>query len=279
MTILQAAFLGLLQAVTEILPFSHTTHLVLFERFFHFKYTYGVYEIVTEVGTLTALLIFFSRDVLQMVKESPALVQFFFVKNKPAFFSGCQYALTLSLILMACVATVLGHFLLSDIGAQMSRINLIVGAVWTLMGALIFLSRKIPAGGRSAYEMNHQDSFVLGLAQGLTVFLGISRSGITTVVGMKMGIERSEAARFSFLLGIPYMIFTLAVKLLSRPAFFEANQIALGVCFLVSLFASLFMIALTMRLIEKGRYFLLGLYCIAAGITAFAYATVQAYLY
>lgn len=229
------------------------------------------YAIAAQAGMVLGLLLFFAKDLKQMVLESPALLQYPFAKNKYTFFSGCQYALTLSLLMTACIAAGAVHYMLREAGGALSAFIPATGFGWLFMAFLLFKSRRDTDSGRSAYEMNHQDSFVIGCLQGLSVMPGFSRTGLGVVLGMKLGIQGKEAMRFSYLLTIPYFIATLWMKTQQGVSIYDAIQPAMFVAFITSLLATLVGLRLIEKIIAAKKYFLFSFYCLGAGVSMAGY--------
>lgn len=268
MIIIRAVLLGILQSLTEFFPFSNTAHILLLQRFFDYHKTYMAYDIVIDAGTVIAIFIYYARDVIQMIKESPVLLAFPFSKNKPTFFWERPYALTLSFILISCFTTFVSRFIFGDAGEAMASFPPGMGILWIVMGVIILATKRIRQGNRGAYEMNHQDAFLIGLAQGLTVFPGISRLGITLFIALYLGIERKEAARYSFLLAIPYILSALIYKFSEGAHFYQSDQAALLVSFITSIFSGVAILAAAVYIIGKGRFYLFSFYCFAVGLFA-----------
>lgn len=272
MIILRAVLLGMLQSLTEFFPFSNTAHIILLQRLFDYHKTYMAYDIVIDAGTVIAIMIFYAHDFVQMLKESPALLVFPFSKNKNSFFWERPYALTLSLILVSCITTAISRFIFIEAGDVVGRIPWGMGVIWIVMGVIIYMTRDMRPGSRGAYEMNHQDAFLIGLAQGLTVFPGISRLGITLFVALYLGIERKEAVRYSLLLAIPYIVSASIVKFAGGAQFYQSDQMALLVSFVTAIFSGVAVLAASVYIIGKGKFFRFSYYCFLIGAFAFFYS-------
>ncbi len=272
MIIIRAVLLGALQSLTEFFPFSNTTHIRLLKDLFNYRQTYMAYDIVIDAGTVIAICIFYARDITFMIRQSPLLLTYPFSKNKSTVFWERPYALTLSLILLSCCATAISRFIFRDAGEAIGNTGAGMGVMWVLMGIAIYMTKKFRPGNRTAYEMNHQDAFLIGLAQGLTVFPGVARAGITIIVALYLGVERKEAARFSFLLGVPYILSALIYKYSQGAHFYQSDQTALLVSFIAAIFSGVAILALAVRVIDKGKFHLLSIYCFLIGLFAIFYS-------
>jgi undecaprenyl-diphosphatase len=266
MIILQAAFLGFLQTVTEIFPLSSKAHILLLQNLFGYKKSYHAYDVMMDCGILLALFIYFAKDIVRMGREMPVMLRWPFDKNRESLYLEFPYAMLTTYFMVSSLITAFVRFTFEDAGESMARFPVAVGFGWFLMGIMLFASRRIPNGPRNIYEMNHQDAFVIGLVQGLTVFPGVSRLGITLLTAMVLGIGRRDAARYAYLLGIPYIFSAIVYKFNLGPRFFDSDQTGLFVSFFVSAAVGILALAVSMRIIQRGLLFLAGFYCVAFGI-------------
>lgn len=176
--------LGLIQGLTEFLPVSSSGHLALAGHFFGLSEGSVTLAILLHFSTLFAVIVFFSKEILQVLSSFRRIC----------------------LIAAATVPTGIIGLVLSKKVENIFEEN--VGLVYVLLfitGVLIFLSdrirRKIITDDWG--KMTYLKSFIVGVAQGIAVLPGISRSGATITAAIFSGIERKEAARFSFLMAIP----------------------------------------------------------------------------
>ncbi len=180
MTILQSILLGIIQGVTEFLPISSSGHLIIFETLFGLKVDKLLdFDIMIHMGTLLAILIYFRGDILDLLKfKDKKMISNLIIGTLPAVLIGLLYKDQIE-------ATFRGAYSVS--------------ILMIVVGLLFFLPENIFI--KAAKKLNLKNSFVIGLAQSLALIPGISRSGATILTGTWLGIERKEAARFSFLLG------------------------------------------------------------------------------
>lgn len=265
MNILRAAALGLMHPFAEFFPLCSKAHILLLKYFFIFPSSYPVYELVLDLGILFATFVFYAREMQGMLLQTPILFEAPFQKNKRDLFSKYPYALVLSLLLISTLATGIMRMILGDLIGSISHRPWVIGVFWIAMGLLLFISKRFRFGNRSIFEMNHQDAFLIGVAQGFTLLPGISRVGVAWVAGLVVGLEPKEAAKYSFLLGVLYLICELLIEIKSGFWEHSANEWALGISFLVSLLGGVFFLALAIRQIEKRKYYLWGIYCMAIG--------------
>jgi undecaprenyl-diphosphatase len=203
MNILQALWLGVLQGVTEFLPISSSGHLVLGKAILG-VHTEGVaYEVFVHFGTFLAILTVFWRDVWHIVKAVGHAVR----RPSPANWSLRYREDPFSRVaILICLGTipvvVVGVLFEHEIEAAFSN-PLVVSIALLVTGSFLLGTRWVkPQDTRFGVVR----AFVIGFAQAFAILPGISRSGSTIAAGMYAGVERSEAARFSFLLVLPAIL-------------------------------------------------------------------------
>jgi undecaprenyl-diphosphatase len=197
-TVIDAAWLGAVQGLTEFLPISSSAHLLLARLFFGWDTErFGLaFDVACHAGTLIAVLVFFRRDLVVMARELPGawrrattwptrLVQLIAVGTVPIVVLGLVGA-----------------------GALEERMRTPgVVAVTLAAGSVLFLiAEAIGSRIREEQTLGWRDAFILGCAQAAALVPGLSRSGATISIGMLLGLRREAAARFSFLLGIPAIV-------------------------------------------------------------------------
>jgi len=191
--LLVAAFLGFIQAITEFIPVSSTGHLILMQRFFHFNSNIFnlSFDIVLHFGTLVALIIFFRRELKEIIFS-------LFKKgsSKKLFY----------LLALATIPAILFGLVFSDFIKNYLQGEIVVAIALVIVGIIFIFAENISEKKRNLQDINFKDGGLIGTAQSLALIPGISRSGITTVAGLFSGFKREDAARFSFLLSIPTIL-------------------------------------------------------------------------
>lgn len=195
MLLLQAALLGVVQGLTEFLPVSSSAHLLLARLFFGWDAEqFGrPFDVACHVGTLGAILIYFRADLLQMLAALPRVVN---GRDQPARLAWLVGIGTLPLIPMGLY--------LADLEDSL-RTPMVMVITLAVVGVAMLVADRLGRGSRRADELSSGEAFALGVAQGMALIPGVSRSGATITTGLALGLERSAAARFSFLLGVPAM--------------------------------------------------------------------------
>ena len=210
----QAAILGVLQGLTEFLPVSSSGHLVLGQRFFGLTEPELLFDISLHIGTLLAVVLVFFKEIAAIFSalvRMPALLAE--SGGWRPMLQGSEQVRTAFLIVVGSVPTaVLGlgfHRAADRIFASVP----IVGAMLLVTGALLWATRRRSGGGRTVSSMTVKDALIIGLLQGCAILPGISRSGATISAALFLGVERSTAGRFSFLLSLPAIVGALLLEI------------------------------------------------------------------
>lgn len=210
MTFLQSLILGIIQGLTEFLPVSSSAHLVLVPYLLGWTIPESQvfpFDVLVQIGTLVAVIIYFWRDLLTIIKAFiTGLIQ-----RKP--FEDPNSRLGWYLILATIPAGLAGLLLKSKVEAAFNSPRItayfLFGTAVMLVAAEFFSRRN-----RTLTGMKWYDALWIGFFQAISIFPGISRSGSTITGGMTRNFDRSSAARFSFLMSIPVMIAAGGMSLL-----------------------------------------------------------------
>lgn len=214
MSFVEAILLGLLQGLTEFLPISSSGHLMLGERFFGMEEPNLLFNVVVHIGTLVAVTLFYRKDVLNAVAGIwNASLQGLGERSLEAFRKneGARLGVLLVLGTIPTVAIgVLLHPFLSVGGGENVDLVVIISAMLIVNGFILFAAR-FPDDDKMAeregrwtlWNITPFIAVLIGVAQGLAVLPGFSRSGLTIVAALWLAVYRVESARFSFLLSIP----------------------------------------------------------------------------
>ena len=266
MTLIQSILVALVQGLTEFLPVSSSGHMVLVETFLG-AHTDGVlWEVALHVGTLLAVFAVFRRDLRMVIVEfcsglgrlvgkgSAADVW----KDKPGFRMGCY------IIIGTIPAAVIGLTLRDSIERFFSQ-PILAAIMIFVTGEILWLTRP-HALARPSGKMALGDGIFVGIAQALALVPGISRSGITISAGLARGIDRAQAARFSFLLAIPAILggaLLEARKLRTIPSE-HITPMIVGI--LVAAVSGYLALRFLLRVVNAGKLHLFAYYCWAVGI-------------
>ncbi len=194
MDLLQIIALAVVQGITEFLPISSSGHLILVPLLTGWKDQGLIVDVMVHMGSFLAVVVYFWRDVLAMAGGVLDMVR---GRMTPAG------RLALMLLVGTIPAVAFGLFMKHS-GLQYAiRGALIVIINAVLFGVVMLLADKYGPNRRRAEDLSVGQAFFIGMAQAVAIVPGVSRSGITMSAGRAHGLMREEAARFSFLLGIP----------------------------------------------------------------------------
>ncbi len=247
---LEAAFWGLIQGLTEFLPISSSGHLVLVPALLGQEPPDLATSAMLHMGTLLAVLIYFRREVVEVLT-----------------FTEKGRRLLLLLLVGTIPAAILGLTLESQVEWFNERPRGIAVALF-LTGVVLFSTRWIRRGTRTAGEATFKDTVIIGLGQAVALIPGVSRSGSTISTGLLRGFSDTEAARFSFLLGIPAIAGAgvFEGKDLLESGSGVGVEIFAGVA--VAAISGYAAIAFLLRLIGRTGLSPFGLYCMVAASAA-----------
>lgn len=202
MTFWQAIILGIVQGITEFLPISSSAHLVLVPFFLNWQLNpvwVFPFDVLVQMGTLLAVLVYFWKDLLDILKGIWLAVKIRTLKDNPDAWLGIW-------VVIATIPAGLIGLLIKDQVEAVFNSPLATGIFLLVTAALLFLAEYLGKRSRGLKQMNWLDAVVVGLAQALAIFPGVSRSGATISAGMLRNLKRPSAARFSFLMSIPVFV-------------------------------------------------------------------------
>jgi undecaprenyl-diphosphatase len=199
--------LAVLQGVAEFLPISSSGHLALAQIFLPGIEPDVAFDVLLHVGTLAAVVGYFRADLYGLARGifRPAAPH----PERP--FAGRERR-TVLLLGLATVATVGLALAIKDVAERAFHQPSVVGLYFLCTAVLLALCRFAPEDGRGIGRFAWWKALVVGLAQGVAVFPGISRSGATIAACLLLGLERRAAARFSLLLSLPAILGAFLLK-------------------------------------------------------------------
>ncbi len=194
MTLLDALLLGLIQGFTEFLPVSSSGHLALSQMLMPgFEQPGVVFDALLHVGTAAAVVVFERRELLRWAVSS-------------------EGRRLLGLLVIGTLATAAVAFPLRALASSAFERPTWVGIGLLVTTLVVWSTRTLAGGQRDERTTGWRQALAVGLLQGAAVFPGVSRSGMTIATGLASGMERSWAARFSFLLGVPAILGVAVVE-------------------------------------------------------------------
>jgi undecaprenyl-diphosphatase len=260
--ILKYIFLGIIQGFTEPLPISSSGHMVIFSEMFNIGTEDINLEIIANAGSLVAILIIYSKDILYLVKN---FVQFLLKKEG---YSKKDFNYVLLLIVAVIPAGVAGLLLKDVIETYLTTLTFVGIGLFITALALLFIRKEAIDNTNDTITM--KEALMIGLFQIFALMPGISRSGSTMVGGLKSKISFKETMRFSFLLYIPI---SLASMVLGLSDINVETTFVLGyvLAFLFAIITTYFAVKLLFRLVQKGNLIYFSIYCFVVGIIVIIY--------
>ena len=259
MNIIQALILGIVQGTTEFIPISSSGHLVLVPWLLNWPEPGLVFDTIVHWGTLLAIIAVFWRDILALAKA--------WVRSLVERSLAQTEARLAWLIIVGTLPAALIGFLGEDFFESLFSSAGRVAVLLLVTGGILALSERLGERRRTMNDLGWLDSVLIGLAQGMAVAPGISRSGATIAMGLLRGVEREAAARYSFLLATPIIF---GAGLLQLADLFQAgadgtlwSPIFAG--FLAAAISGYVCIRFLLAYLQRGRLYLFATYCWLAG--------------
>lgn len=279
MNFIQAILMGIVQGLSEFLPISSSAHLVFTSNFYKVIKNIPIvqssneevfFDIMVHLGTLIAVLIFFRKDVLNILKAMWHAIKTKNWEDKEA---------KLGLFIMAgTVITVMLALPINEIAEKLVYTPSIVGILLFITGfTLLYSEYKSKKLEEKKEEVSLKTSILIGLAQGLAALPGFSRSGWTIATGLFCSLDRVTAARYSFLLSIPIILGASMVYPLIKIDIHEAvqyNWSAIIAGTVVSAIVGYLCIKYFMKFISKFSLAIFGYYCIITGVATAIFFTI-----
>lgn len=202
MSVLQAVILGVVQGLTEFLPISSSAHLAIVPWLAGWSFephAAFLFDVLVQLGTLVPLLVIFRADLARILLSLARVVL-----QRAGSWSG-DARLGLWVVVGTLPAAAIGLLVKDRVEAAFAEPRSVF--VFLLVTALILVAgERMARRQRDLSQLSAVDAILVGLAQALALFPGISRSGATIATGRARGFARAEAARFSFLLAIPALV-------------------------------------------------------------------------
>jgi undecaprenyl-diphosphatase len=258
--VLDLIVLGVVQGLTEYLPVSSTAHLLFAEHFLGIRRPGLVLESVLHLGTALAAVVLFWPDVAGMVRG-------ILRRQRPA---GDPFVKMAGAIVVATVITAgLGLLFAAPLERMFESVR---GVAVQLLatGALLLWHRE--RGARLATDTTVLDGLAVGMAQAAAIIPGISRSGATIVMGLALGLRRTEATRLSFLVAIPAIV---GASVYGLKDVAEAGRLGytvwqMSIGFVVAALVGALAIRWLVDFVRRGRLVVFSVYCWLVGFLVLA---------
>lgn len=256
MTWLEALILGIIQGLTEFLPVSSSGHIELAKGILGTEIKEGgmLMTVVLHFATALSTIVIFRKDIVEVFK---GLFQF---KNNDAF----QFSLKIvvSMIPAAIIGIVFEDYIDSFFEGQ----YVLVGLMLILTAVLLFIADKAK---NTTKNVSLRDALVVGISQAIAILPGISRSGATISTSVLLGIDRTKAARFSFLMVVPLILGKMAKDLISDDFTTKGvGAMPLTIGFIAAFITGMFACTWMISLVKKSKLTYFSVYCFIVGLLA-----------
>lgn len=279
MTVWQAIVLGIVQGLTEFLPVSSSAHLIVVPWLLGWESPGLAFDAALHLGTLTAVLAYFWRDLLAMARALPRALRRPMAMLQSAEPEDVVPRLVLLIGLGTVPALVIGllgqdwiEAVYHPEGATPDRVIIFVAVALIGLALILLWAERAARHVRGLASLRLPDAVAIGFAQAAALIPGVSRSGATITAGLWRGLARADAARFSFLLGTPIVAAAGAKGLYDTlNAGLDANQLGIfAVGLVASALAGFAAIWSLLRYLQRASTIVFIVYRIGLGIVLFA---------
>jgi undecaprenyl-diphosphatase len=263
-----AILLGLVQGLTEFLPVSSSGHLVIIGRLLDVDAPGIIFEVMVHVGTALAVCVFLRKEIREVFAGLIRLAKAAGRRSSLARLIRSDEGARLGLLVaVGSVPTALMGLCLSDVADRLFESILPAGLGLIVTGLVLRIGQRHDRGGRGVAEVGWLDAAIVGVAQGLAIAPGVSRSGATVACSLTRGMSPEVAARLSFLMSVPVILGAAVFELVKHTPGSDAAvtwlQLALGAS--VAAVSGFVAVSIFMRLINQRRLAVFSWYCFALG--------------
>jgi undecaprenyl-diphosphatase len=287
MSLLEAILMGVLQGVTEFLPVSSSGHLAIFQYIFKVNTETGMlFEVMLHLGTLVAVCIVFWKDVRKLFIEGIQLLIDIcvnlktFCVNKFGHGSGSYRRIVTSayrkfvlMVLVTSIPTGIMGVLFNDLVASASNSLLIPGICLIINAIVLLVVGSLPGGKKKVKRSSYKDAAVIGVAQGVAILPGISRSGSTISACLALGFDREFAVKYSFIASLPAIVGAnlLELRHLGEAAASGGNIVYYLIGMVVAGVVGYICIRVMIRVVSNKKFSYFAYYCAVVGVIALAF--------
>jgi undecaprenyl-diphosphatase len=264
MNYLEAIVLGIIQGLTEFLPVSSSGHLELGKALFGSSVLPQesiTFTVVLHFATALSTLVIFRKEVVQILT---GLMQFKW--NEESKFS-------MKIVISMIPAAAVGVFFEGEFEMFFSGQVVLVGLMLIITALLLLFADKAAKTNKTVSYFN---AFVIGVTQALAIMPGISRSGATIASSVLLGVDRTKAARFSFLMVVPLIFGKIMKDISSGHIDFQNDQISLlGAGFIAAFVAGLFACKWMISVVRNSKLSYFALYCFLIGVISIVLTVIE----
>jgi len=261
MGILEAILFGIIQGLTEFLPVSSSGHIELSKEIIGTTIEGEenvMFTVVLHAATAMSTLVIFRKEIIEILKG------LFRLKWND------EFKFSFKIIISMLPAAIVGVIFKEEIDAFFTGEIMLVGLMLIITGAILFLADKAK---NTTKDVGVLESIIIGISQAIAILPGISRSGATIGTSVLLGIDRTKAAKFSFLMVVPLIFGKMAKLILDREISFQSNDIlAYGAGFLAAFLVGLLACKWMIALVKKSQLKYFSFYCFIVGTIAIVHA-------
>ncbi|ARN73210.1 undecaprenyl-diphosphate phosphatase [Oceanicoccus sagamiensis] len=264
MSLFEAIILGIVQGLTEFLPVSSSGHLELGKAILgdtSIPQESMMFTVVVHFATALATIVVYRSEVMRIIAGL-----FQFSNNE-------QFQFSVKIIISMIPAAAVGVMFADEMEALFDRQILLVGMMLWITGLLLIVADRAKNTDK---EVSFKHSIIIGLSQAIAILPGISRSGATISTSVLLGVDRTKAASFSFLMVVPLILGKIAKDLLDGGVSISDDQISvLGAGFIAAFVTGLFACQWMIKLVRNAQLKYFSYYCFLVGTLAIAYQLLQ----
>jgi undecaprenyl-diphosphatase len=223
----ESVVLGIVQGLTEFLPISSTGHLRIVPALAGWDDPGAAFTAVTQLGTMAAVVLYFRADLMRIGRSW--LRSVFPLRSLRGRFGELDHDARMGwYILFATIPIGIFGLAFKDQIENGARDLYLIGSALIVVGLVMLAAEEVATRDRDIDDVNGRDGGVIGLAQTLALIPGVSRSGATISAGLFMGLDRTSAARFSFLLSVPAVVLSGLFELAGIISGSEQQDVSTG---------------------------------------------------
>jgi undecaprenyl-diphosphatase len=261
MDILEAIILGIIQGLTEFLPVSSSGHLELAKAILgdtSVPEESLTFTVVLHFATALSTLVIFRKEIVEILK---GLLQFQW---------NDEFKFSLKIIISMFPAVIIGLLFEKELESFFGGKILLVGCMLLLTALLLLLADKAKYTKK---KVSFSNAVLIGISQAIAMLPGISRSGATISTSVLLGVDRTRAAKFSFLMVVPLIFGKIGKDLLSGDLNFQSSEmIPISAGFIAAFLAGLLACKWMISLVKKSKLSYFSIYCAIVGSIAIGYA-------
>ena len=286
MSIFEAIILGLIHGVTEIMPVGSSGHIILFNEMFNNSGAELYYDVMLHIATLVAIIVAFREDLFHIVLEFADMLKRIFAnalvciarkrgdtRHTYVKVVNTAYKKLVLMVLISIVPTAVLGILGQGMAGLMGGVLWIIGICFIINAVMLFLMDRHPESLDRITDVPYSAGFLVGMAQGISVVPGISRTGTTISMGVFLGFNKKLAVKFAYIMSVPAILGQIVYKLINANGTKFTVSLLPGyiIGMLVAGAVGFFAIKIMLKLVLRKKYFGFAIYCLIIGLVAIAF--------